>query len=85
MFWDVNFDTFDPFAYPVYTIGRLLEYGDDEDVAWLRANFSDTDITDVIRTERRLSRRSANFWALRYGIPAEDVAALRRAHAFVAS
>ena len=79
LFWDVNLETFDPFSYPAYTIGRVLEYGDDEDVAWLRANFSAVEIADVVRNERRLSRRSANFWALVYGIPADDIAALHRA------
>ena len=78
LFWDVNLRTFDPFAHHTYTIGRVLDYGDDDDVAWLRANFSDGDIAEVVRTERRLSRRSANFWALLYGIAAGDVAALRQ-------
>lgn len=76
LFWDVNVDTFNPFAHAVYTIGRVLEYGDDDDVAWLRANFSASEITEVVRHERRLSRRSANFWALLYGIPAGDITAL---------
>jgi len=61
-------------AYPAYTIGRVLEYGDDEDVAWLRTNFPAVEITEVVRNERRLSRRSANFWALLYGIPADAIA-----------
>jgi len=59
-------------AYPAYTIGRVLEYGDDEDVAWLRTNFPAVEITEVVRNERRLSRRSATFWALLYGIPARS-------------
>ena len=79
LFWDVHFDTFDPFAYPAYTMGRVLEYGDDDDVTWLRANFSEEEIAEVVRHERRLSRRTANFWALLYGISADDVAALHRA------
>jgi hypothetical protein len=32
----------------------------------------------VIRAERRLTRRSANFWALVYRIPPEEVAALKQ-------
>jgi hypothetical protein len=31
----------------------------------------------VIRRDRRLSRKSATFWALFYDIPAGEVAALR--------
>ncbi|MBI2817561.1 MAG: hypothetical protein HYX72_11535 [Acidobacteria bacterium] len=79
LFWDTNRDEFEPAAYPVYTVGRVLEYGDSSAVAWLRQNFSEAQIKEIIRTERRLSRKSANFWALVYGIAREEVAALREA------
>jgi hypothetical protein len=75
-FWDVDPDTFDPHAYPEYTIFRLLEFGDEEAIAWLRTEFPQGQIETVIRTERRLSPRSANFWALVYGLPPGEVAAL---------
>jgi len=77
-FWDVNIDDFEPTSYPDYTIARILEYGDDRAVAWLKETFSEDQIKQVIRSERRLSRKSANFWALVYGIPADNVAALKQ-------
>lgn len=76
-FWDIDSESFDPHSYPDYTIGRLLEYGNEGAVAWLRATFPESEIKRVLRTERRLSRRSANFWALFFGVPADEVAALR--------
>ncbi len=76
-FWDINTDSFEPNAYPEYTILRILELGDEKAVAWLRAEFSEDAITKVLRGDRRLSPRSANFWALVYGIPPEEIAALR--------
>jgi hypothetical protein len=76
-FWDTNPESFDPAAYPAYTIGRILEYGDEKAVAWLKGTFAEDEIKRVIRTERRLTRRSANFWALVYRIPPEEVAALK--------
>ena len=76
LFWDINVGTFDPAAYPDYTIFRVLELGDEAAVAWLRETFSEDEIRRVLRTERRLSPKSANFWALIYGIPADQVAAL---------
>jgi len=79
LFWDVNLDNFDPKAYPEYAIGRVLELGDESAVKWLKETFSEADIKRVIATERRLSRKSANFWALVYGIAPNDVAALRPA------
>ena len=75
-FWDISVDNFNPSSYPAYTIARLLEYGDQKAIAWLREEFSELQIKEVIRTDRRLSRKSANFWALVYRIPPDDVAAL---------
>lgn len=76
-FWDTNLDTFNPAAYPQYTMARLLEYGDEKAIAWLREAFPEIQIKEAIRSNRRLSRRSANFWALVYHIPAHEVAALK--------
>ena len=75
-FWDTNLENFDPTAYPVYTIERVLEYGDEDAVAWLRRTFAQELILDVLRTDRHLTRLSANFWALFVGIPSGEVAAL---------
>lgn len=77
LFWDTNVDSFNPVSYPAYTIARVLEYGDDKAIRWLQDTFSETQIVEVLRTERRLSRKSANFWALVYHIPSEEIAALR--------
>ncbi len=76
LFWDTDLESFNPAEYPDYAIFRVLEFGDTDAVAWMRAIFSDEEIRRVIRSEARLSRRSANFWALVYGIPHDDVAAL---------
>jgi hypothetical protein len=78
LFWDTNLDTFKPEAYPDYTIFRVLEYGDETAVSWLRQTFSETEIRRVLSTERRLSEKSANFWALVYEVPSREVAALNR-------
>ncbi len=79
LFWDVRSEDFDPSAYPEFTIARVLEYGDDRAVAWLRKLFTEEQIRAVLRTERRLTRKSANFWALVYGLSPADVAALNQA------
>lgn len=77
LFWDVNVAGFNPANYPDYTLARILELGDEQAVKWMKETFSEADIKRVIATERRLSRKSANFWALIYGIAPSDVAALR--------
>jgi hypothetical protein len=77
LFWDISLTGFVPAAYPDYTILRVLEYGDVPAFAWLRETFADDEIRRVLRTEHRLSPKSATFWALVYRIPADQVAALR--------
>ena len=75
-FWDVQADSFNPQEYRDYTISRILELGTEPAVTWMRQTFTEEDIEKVIREERRLSPKSATFWALMYGIPAQEVAAL---------
>ena len=77
LFWNTNPEDFDPTAYPVYTIERVLEYGDEDAVAWLRRTFAHEQILDVLRTDRHLTPLSANFWALLFRVAARDVAALQ--------
>ena len=77
LFWDINLDNFNANSYPEYTIARVLEFGDENAIAWLKEAFPENGIKEVIRTERRLSRRSANFWALVYRIPSYEVTALK--------
>ena len=76
LFWDIRTEGFNPTAFPEYTIGRVLEFGNQDAVGWLREMFSEGEIREVIRNERRLTRRSATFWALVYHIAQGDVAAL---------
>ena len=75
-FWEVDADHLDLQKYRDYVIGRILELGTDEAVSWMRASFQDEEITKVIREDHRLSPKSATYWALLYGIPTEQVAAL---------
>jgi len=50
----------------------VLEYGDEDDVAWMRRSFGRDQILDVLRTDRHLTPLSANFWALYFGVPPAD-------------
>jgi len=78
IFWDADLANFTPVAYPDYTIFRVLEFGDEAAVTWLRQTFSEAEIRRVLLSERRLSAKSANFWALVYGVPTREVAALNQ-------
>ena len=76
LFWDTDIATFDPSAFPEYTIARMLEHGTEDDVAWLIRTFGRPAIAGVLRTDPRLSSRSATFWALCFDVPRDQVAAL---------
>lgn len=76
-FWDVRAVDFDYKAYPEYTISRILELGNVEAVSWMQQIFTQPEITKVLRSEHRLSAKSATYWALIYRIPPGEVAALR--------
>ncbi len=76
LFWDIKIETFDPHEYPEYTISRVLEFGDKDAVAWIKEVFYESEITGVIRANRNLSSKSANFWAIMFNIPLCEIAAL---------
>ncbi len=75
-FWDVDPAQLDVEAYPKYVVERLLEYGDLPAVRWMLARFSAQEIIRVLKTSRRLSLFSANFWALYFDVDKENVLCL---------
>jgi hypothetical protein len=75
-FWDIDPAQLDVDCYRAYVVERLLEYGDETAVRWLLATFPPAEMAEVLRTSRQLSRRSANFWALYFGVDKDDVRCL---------
>lgn len=77
-FWDIDPARLDAGQYSRYVIERLLEYGDLPSVRWMESRFSRDEIVEVLKTSRRLSARSANFWALYFGLPVKEVRCLSK-------
>lgn len=75
-FWDVDPTRLDPETHPEYVIERLLEHGDLRSVRWMLNNFPLPQIVCVLKTSRRLSAFSANFWALFFEVDKENVLCL---------
>lgn len=67
-FWDIDFEKFNPKKHPRYTIERLLEYGNEDAVRWMFKNFDKKAIKEALMKSRQLTKRSANFWAIFFGI-----------------
>jgi hypothetical protein len=73
-FWEVDFSQLRLRGRERYIIERLLEYGDDRAIRWLKTTFSPQAIGRVVRESRCLSPNTANLWALVLNIPKEEIA-----------
>lgn len=79
-FWDVDFEKMDIRKYSRYIITRLLNYGDEKALCWLRDNFSKEEQRTVLSKAGDISIRSANFWAIVLGLPKKDVRCLQKSY-----
>ncbi|MFA4028826.1 MAG: hypothetical protein GDYSWBUE_000890 [Candidatus Fervidibacterota bacterium] len=77
-FWDTDPTKVNLRLHRQFIIERLLEFGDEEAIRWLRRTFGDDAIGEVVQKSRRLSKRTANFWRLILGIPKERVKCLSK-------
>jgi len=77
-FWDVDFVKLDIKAYPLDTIGRILEYGDLKAVNWMRKTFARKEIREVLLRLRIVSPKSANFWSLIFGVDKREILCLQK-------
>lgn len=77
-FWDIDVKSSAGKLRSPDTLLRLLEYGDEKAMGWVRKNFTKRQITDVLYRLRNISPKSANFWALKFGIDRKRVLCLQR-------
>jgi hypothetical protein len=77
-FWDIDFGKLDIRSHPHYVLSRILEYGDEDAIAWMRENFTRDDIAYVLFHLRTVSPMSANFWALVFGIDRKKILCLKK-------
>ena len=67
LFWDA--DEIDADKHAAYVIGRVLDYGDVEDVQKIRELYPDEKIIETIRTRRGMFPKTGKYWAIRFNIP----------------
>ena len=77
-FWDIDFDKLDIVTHSHSVLSRILEYGDERAIAWMKKNFTRDDVADVLFHLRSFSPRSANFWALIFDIDRGKVKCLQK-------
>jgi hypothetical protein len=62
-FWDINPQKASPKSHPEYYIERILEFGDQKAVDWLKFVYGKKKMKLVVK-KGRLSPRSQNYWKL---------------------
>ncbi len=61
-----------------YIIERVLNFGDERDIKELRRLYSDDEIISTIKTSRNIKKKTANFWAIYFNIPQEEIRCLKK-------
>lgn len=59
-------------------VERVLELGDDRQVSWVLANYSRERIVAIVKQSKKVSAKSANYWAKYLEIPEENIECLRK-------
>ncbi|OIN88461.1 hypothetical protein COW80_04380 [Candidatus Beckwithbacteria bacterium CG22_combo_CG10-13_8_21_14_all_01_47_9] len=78
-FWDLNPAKLDAAKYPEYVIERLLNLGDLEAVRWTWDTFGRQKITDVVKTGRQITPKTATFFTKLLNLNPKEVFCLKRA------
>jgi hypothetical protein len=76
LFWEVEFSDVRFNMHKRYVIERILEYGDDQSIKWLRRKVAPKDIAAVVKSSREISPNTAALWALILDISNKEIACL---------
>jgi len=68
-FWDTRFTGRELLDWPEHAIERVLEYGQWNDIRFLREITGDQAIIKVVKSSRNLSPRTVNLWKILLNIP----------------
>ena len=77
-FWDIDFDKLDVKTHYQDILVRILEYGDEKAIDWMKRKFTKDDVAKVLFRLRGISPKSANFWALIFGIDRKRILCLQK-------
>ena len=78
LLWDTNIETFDLHKYGFALTERILKFGNQHHIRWLLENYSDEEIKAVVKKSKRIDKRSANYWAIKYNIPRTEILCFNR-------
>lgn len=84
-FWDSDFASINARRHSKYVIERVLEYGDDRAIRWLRKHYTPAQIGKVVRSSRVLAPNTANLWSLLLSIPRSEIQCFSKLSPFLHS
>ena len=61
LFWDIDPVSLSPESHWFFIIERILEFGDIDDLKWMKKNFTPEQVGHTAQKSRVLSRRSLAF------------------------
>jgi len=64
LFWDTNPKNIDTEKHARYIIERILDFGRDDEVRWLRQYYTKELIREVVLKSRSLRPETKNLWTL---------------------
>jgi len=77
LLWDVEVKSIDIERHRFFIIARIIDYGNCEDIKWMRQTYTDGQIKEVVCKRKGISKKSGHFWAAYYRIPEEEVKCLQ--------
>lgn len=66
LFWDVDPKTIDSKKNASYIIERILDFGNDKEVRWMRQHYNRNKISKIVNNSRVLHNKSKALWSLIY-------------------
>jgi len=73
LFWDIDALSIDSVKHKKFVIERVLRYGFPKDIQLLLNLYDTNSIKETVCTSRNLDRKTANYWAIHFRIPREEI------------
>ncbi len=77
-FWDVEFKDLKKKEYPRFIIERVLEYGDEKAIKWMKDNYTEKKVKQVLCRSKVLSKKNANYWQFVLNLKKGDILCLTK-------
>lgn len=64
LFWDTDPDKLDINKNAKYIIERIMDFGNDEEVRWMRQQYPKSLLAQIAQTSKQLHKSSKTLWTL---------------------